>query len=248
MVRYAPAASRSKVVILDEAHMLTGEASNALLKTLEEPPDRVIFVMATTEPENLVDTIRSRSQHFHFRALTFAEISGRLPGNCRQGKSEHGTGRAGSDRAHGRRQPARRSFTAGTGTRVCGDTIPTKKFANCSAWSLRMRSRNWSERLLQVRPIEPWAWCTRFKKKAQLTALLPGSHPPHAKSPNCAGVRRGFRIDRGNARPATRAGARGSTIQRRRLDALFFRSCCRPTMTCGANQIPECISKWACCA
>src|ERR1700720_1393999 len=78
MVRYAPAASRSKVVILDEAHMLTGEASNALLKTLEEPPDRVVFVMATTEPENLVDTIRSRSQHFHFRALTFAEISGRL--------------------------------------------------------------------------------------------------------------------------------------------------------------------------
>src|ERR1700681_395242 len=53
MVRYAPASSRSKVVILDEAHMLTGEASNALLKTLEEPPDRVIFVMATTQQENL---------------------------------------------------------------------------------------------------------------------------------------------------------------------------------------------------
>src|SRR5262252_3457667 len=53
MVRYAPAGSRNKVVILDEAHMLTGEASNALLKTLEEPPDRVVFVMATTEPENL---------------------------------------------------------------------------------------------------------------------------------------------------------------------------------------------------
>jgi DNA polymerase III subunit gamma/tau len=78
MVRYAPAVSRSKVVILDEAHMLTGEASNALLKTLEEPPDRVIFVMATTEPENLEDTIRSRSQHFHFRALTFNEIADRV--------------------------------------------------------------------------------------------------------------------------------------------------------------------------
>ncbi len=78
MVRYAPAASRTKVVILDEAHMLTGEASNALLKTLEEPPDRVVFVMATTEPENLEVTIRSRSQHFHFRALTFAEITRRL--------------------------------------------------------------------------------------------------------------------------------------------------------------------------
>ena len=78
MVRYAPAASRSKVVILDEAHMLTGEASNALLKTLEEPPERVIFVMATTQPEDLEDTIRSRAQHFHFRALTFNEITSRL--------------------------------------------------------------------------------------------------------------------------------------------------------------------------
>ncbi len=73
MVRYAPAASRYKVVILDEAHMLTEEASNALLKTLEEPPDKVIFVMATTEPESLAETIRSRSQHFHFRALSFQE-------------------------------------------------------------------------------------------------------------------------------------------------------------------------------
>jgi DNA polymerase-3 subunit gamma/tau len=74
MVRYAPAASRYKVVILDEAHMLTDEASNALLKTLEEPPDKVIFVMATTQPEDLAETIRSRSQHFHFRALAFQEI------------------------------------------------------------------------------------------------------------------------------------------------------------------------------
>src|SRR5580704_4211994 len=74
MVRYAPAGGRYKVIILDEAHMLTSEASNALLKTLEEPPDKVVFIMATTEPENLEETIRSRSQHFHFRALSFAEI------------------------------------------------------------------------------------------------------------------------------------------------------------------------------
>ena len=82
MVRYAPAGGRYKVVILDEAHMLTDEASNALLKTLEEPPDKVIFVMATTEPENLADTIRSRSQHFHFRALSFAEIVDALEEIC----------------------------------------------------------------------------------------------------------------------------------------------------------------------
>jgi len=78
MVRYAPAGGRYKIVILDEAHMLTDEASNALLKTLEEPPDKVVFVMATTQPEDLVDTIRSRSQHFHFRALSFAEIADAL--------------------------------------------------------------------------------------------------------------------------------------------------------------------------
>ena len=75
MVRYAPAGGRYKVILLDEAHMLTSEASNALLKTLEEPPDKVVFIMATTQPEDLADTIRSRSQHFHFRALSFTEIS-----------------------------------------------------------------------------------------------------------------------------------------------------------------------------
>ncbi len=74
MVRYVPAGGRYKVLILDEAHMLTPEASNALLKTLEEPPEKVVFVMATTQPEDLVETIRSRSQHFHFRALSFGEI------------------------------------------------------------------------------------------------------------------------------------------------------------------------------
>jgi DNA polymerase III subunit gamma/tau len=82
MVRYAPAGGRYKVVILDEAHMLTAEASNALLKTLEEPPDKVIFVMATTEPEKLADTIRSRSQHFHFRELSFTEIANALEQIC----------------------------------------------------------------------------------------------------------------------------------------------------------------------
>jgi DNA polymerase-3 subunit gamma/tau len=78
MVRYAATGGHHKVIILDEAHMLTDEASNALLKTLEEPPDGVIFVMATTEPDKLSETIRSRSQHFHFRALSFAEINGAL--------------------------------------------------------------------------------------------------------------------------------------------------------------------------
>ncbi|HEV2490730.1 MAG TPA: DNA polymerase III subunit gamma/tau [Candidatus Acidoferrales bacterium] len=75
MVRYAPASGRYKVVILDEAHQLTEEASNALLKTLEEPPDSVVFILATTQPEDLADTIKSRAQVFQFRSLTFQEIA-----------------------------------------------------------------------------------------------------------------------------------------------------------------------------
>jgi DNA polymerase III subunit gamma/tau len=78
MVRYAPAASRYKVVILDEAHQLTDEASNALLKTLEEPPERVIFILATTRSEDLVETIKSRAQLFQFRSLSFKEIAGQI--------------------------------------------------------------------------------------------------------------------------------------------------------------------------
>jgi len=74
MVRYAAAASKYKVVILDEAHQLTDEASNALLKTLEEPPDNVVFILATTQAEDLVETLKSRAQFFQFRALAFAEI------------------------------------------------------------------------------------------------------------------------------------------------------------------------------
>jgi DNA polymerase-3 subunit gamma/tau len=78
MVRYAPASSRYKVVILDEAHQLTDEASNALLKTLEEPPERVVFILATTRAEDLVETIKSRAQLFQFRSLTFQEILGQI--------------------------------------------------------------------------------------------------------------------------------------------------------------------------
>ncbi|HTP43684.1 MAG TPA: DNA polymerase III subunit gamma/tau [Candidatus Acidoferrum sp.] len=78
MVRYAPASSRYKVVILDEAHQLTDEASNALLKTLEEPPERVVFILATTRAEDLVETIKSRAQLFQFRALAFKEIAGEI--------------------------------------------------------------------------------------------------------------------------------------------------------------------------
>jgi DNA polymerase III subunit gamma/tau len=76
--RYRPARDRYKIYILDEAHQITDAAFNALLKTLEEPPGHVIFMMATTQPEDIPQTIRSRCQHFSFRAVGFEQIMGQL--------------------------------------------------------------------------------------------------------------------------------------------------------------------------
>jgi len=76
--RYSPARDRYKIYILDEAHQITEAAFNALLKTLEEPPAHVIFMMATTEPENIPQTIRSRCQHFSFHAVKFNDILAQL--------------------------------------------------------------------------------------------------------------------------------------------------------------------------
>lgn len=74
----SPILSQHKVVILDEAHMMSKSAFNALLKTLEEPPPHVIFIFATTEPERMPPTILSRTQHFRFRRLSEAEIVEKL--------------------------------------------------------------------------------------------------------------------------------------------------------------------------
>jgi len=76
--RYSPSRDRYKIYILDEAHQITDAAFNALLKTLEEPPSHVIFMMATTEPESIPQTIRSRCQHFSFHAVKFDDILAQL--------------------------------------------------------------------------------------------------------------------------------------------------------------------------
>ena len=77
-IRYLPFKSRTRVYIIDEVHMLSQAAFNALLKTLEEPPAHVVFVFATTEDHKIPDTILSRCQHFRFRSLSVAEITGKL--------------------------------------------------------------------------------------------------------------------------------------------------------------------------
>jgi len=77
-VRVAPSTLKNKVFIIDEAHMLTKEAANALLKTLEEPPEYVIIILATTEIEKIPATIGSRTQKFRFRHVPLQKIAGKL--------------------------------------------------------------------------------------------------------------------------------------------------------------------------
>uniref|UniRef100_UPI000471EF4D DNA polymerase III subunit gamma/tau n=1 Tax=Paenibacillus zanthoxyli TaxID=369399 RepID=UPI000471EF4D len=81
-VKYAPTEVRRKVYIIDEVHMLTTEAFNALLKTLEEPPAHVMFILATTEPHKLPATIISRCQRFDFRRVSLEEQTNRLKVIC----------------------------------------------------------------------------------------------------------------------------------------------------------------------
>ncbi len=82
-VNYAPNQARRKVYIIDEVHMLTKEASNALLKTLEEPPPHVIFILATTEAHKLLPTILSRCQRFDFHRYTLSDVVNLLERVCR---------------------------------------------------------------------------------------------------------------------------------------------------------------------
>ncbi len=81
-VGYAPARDRHKIYIIDEAHMLTTEAANAFLKTLEEPPPHVVFVLATTDPQRLPVTIRSRCQRYDFRRIRSSEVVQQLATIC----------------------------------------------------------------------------------------------------------------------------------------------------------------------
>ena len=83
-VKFAPTAGHYKIYIIDEVHMLTTEAFNALLKTLEEPPPQVLFILATTEPHKVPATIQSRCQRYDFHRITVTEIRDRLVLVCQE--------------------------------------------------------------------------------------------------------------------------------------------------------------------
>jgi len=87
-LKYAPTPGKYKIYIIDEVHMLSGSAFNALLKTLEEPPSHVMFIFATTEPHKIPATIISRCQRFDFKRISINEIIGHLKIICREEKIE----------------------------------------------------------------------------------------------------------------------------------------------------------------
>ena len=106
-VKYAPVGGKNKVYVIDEVHMLTNEAFNALLKTLEEPPPHVIFIFATTEPQKIPATIHSRCQRYGFKRVAAPRDHRPSPYDRRRRRHHHNRPRARHDRAGSGRQHAR---------------------------------------------------------------------------------------------------------------------------------------------
>ena len=222
MVRYAPASSRYKVVILDEAHQLTDEASNALLKTLEEPPERVVFILATTQAEDLVDTIKSRAQLFQFRALTFQEIAGEIE---RVAKAENLTIDSGAVAVLAR--AAEGSLRDGLSLleqaiAYGGDAITdtqVRELLGVVAESVLDELVERHRRAIGGAGAGVGAPADRRRTKS--AALLPRSDPPFPQFAGDARLRRGFESGCRARGRAAAAGGAGGAIRRRRFDALF---------------------------
>ena len=131
-VRFRPARDRYKVFIVDEAHQITNEAFNALLKTLEEPPEWVVFILCTTESHKIPSTIVSRCQQFSFRSVDFAELVERMRWIMRPGG--HRSRRRGAQRARAgrRRQRPRFAFGARSGHRLLRDQAESRRGARAA--------------------------------------------------------------------------------------------------------------------
>ena len=134
-VRYAPVSARYKVYIIDEVHMLSTQAFNGLLKTLEEPPPHVKFIFATTEIRKVPITVLSRCQRFDLRRIDAGALVAHLSLDCRQGRHIGRRRRAGDDRARRRRLGARCAVDPRPGDRPwrAAPSAP-KRCAPCWGW------------------------------------------------------------------------------------------------------------------
>ena len=159
------------------------EASNALLKTLEEPPDKVVFVMATTQPEDLAETIRSRSQHFHFRALSFAEIAEALEAIANKEKLDVEPG-ALAVMARAADGSLRDALSLLEQARAyCGAKISEAQVRELLGVASGKCSTNWSPRSRTVPPSARSAWCTACSPKGKICSSFAAR--PSAISATC---------------------------------------------------------------
>ena len=131
-VRYQPARDRYKIFIVDEAHQITSEAFNALLKTIEEPPPWAVFILCTTESHKIPATIASRCQHFSFRSVDFNDLIDRMREICVAGRHRGRRRGAFRHRAVRRRLGARFAFGARSGHRLLREQARSRAGA-CAA-------------------------------------------------------------------------------------------------------------------
>ena len=136
-VQYAPTRGRYKVYLIDEVHMLSTHSFNALLKTLEEPPPHVKFLLATTDPQKLPVTVLSRCLQFNLKRLSLALIAARLQQILAAEGIEYEAGRGAAAGTRRRRQPARRAVAARPAARLRRRHVPARPTrAPCSAPSI----------------------------------------------------------------------------------------------------------------
>ena len=175
---YTPAAVRKRVYIVDEVHMLSTAAFNALLKILEEPPEHLMFILATTELHKVPATIKSRCQQFSFKRILPGDIAARLAYVAREeGIELRGGGGQPAGQA-GRRRPAGRTVPAGPVRRSIRPHRGSRRCWTPWGWRATWRRRgSWSSSAGETPPgpWRPWPGCTA---RGRTWALCWASCPP----------------------------------------------------------------------
>ena len=197
--RTSSAGGAKKVYILDEVHMLSTGARTALLKTLEEPPEHVVFVLATTDPLKVAPTIRSRTQHYEFSLYSVDEIVGHLADVCREGRHRR------RPRSAGDHRPCRRRVRCATRCRC--STRPSRTARSTSS---RWRCCSAAPRSTGARVLERGRRRRRRRARRARRAARRRARaaPPHRRSPRDGRATRSCSRRRKGTRPRRRARGR----------------------------------------
>ena len=245
--RYRPARDRFKIYILDEAHQITDAAFNALLKTLEEPPGHVVFMLATTQPEDIPQTIRSRCQHFSFRAVRFEEILNQLKDLSAREKIEADEdalallAEAGDGSMRDALSILDQAIASATG-RLTADA--GTESGRCRAF--RRAGRSDARRGSRIKRRSIAAGRPAHWRGPQSHALCPADGTvPAQRSGGQSGRRRLFTSADFERRTPAR-GSHGGTCSAKRISPAICKSCCAPTANSATGRSSGSTWNWAC--